>query len=80
MMALADVYDALISRRCYKEPYSFQEAEKIIIRERGKHFDPIIIEEFMELQLEFRNIAHRYQEFNGSDVQLCQVPSNRPLF
>jgi adenylate cyclase len=64
MMALADVYDALISRRCYKEPFTFQEAEQIILLERGKHFDPLITQVFEELRLEFRAIAEKYQEYD----------------
>lgn len=40
IMALADVYDALVSERCYKNPMSFDEANEIIISSMGKHFDP----------------------------------------
>ena len=40
IMALADVYDALVSERCYKKPMSFDEANEIIISSMGKHFDP----------------------------------------
>jgi HD-GYP domain-containing protein (c-di-GMP phosphodiesterase class II) len=64
MMALADVYDALISRRCYKEPLPFEEAEKIILNDIGKHFDPTVIAAFIALKNEFREIAQRYEEGN----------------
>ncbi len=57
MMALADVYDALISRRCYKEAFSFEDAEAIIMEGRGTHFDPELIDIFAELRGEFRHIA-----------------------
>ncbi len=40
IMAIADVYDALVSKRCYKEPMSFSEAYDIIIESMGSHFDP----------------------------------------
>ena len=40
VMAIADVYDALVSKRCYKEPFSFAEAYDIIDSSMGKHFDP----------------------------------------
>lgn len=60
LMALADVYDALISKRCYKEPYSFDQAEAIIIADSGKHFDPEIISAFVALKDDFRAIASRY--------------------
>ncbi len=62
MMALADVYDALISRRCYKDPLPFEKAEKIILADSEKHFDPQIIAAFMELKEQFREIAQRYTE------------------
>ena len=40
IMAIADVYDALVSKRVYKEEFSFEEANQIIIDGFGKHFDP----------------------------------------
>ena len=40
VMAIADVYDALVSKRCYKEPFSFADAYDIIDKSMGKHFDP----------------------------------------
>ena len=45
---LADVFDALTSRRPYKEPYPIEEACEIIKKERGKHFDPDVVDVFME--------------------------------
>jgi len=62
MMALADVYDALVSRRCYKEPMPFAEAEKIILADSGRHFDPTITAAFIEVKNEFRYVALRYDE------------------
>ena len=40
IMALADVFDALVSKRCYKEAYSYEEAFRIIREGSGTHFDP----------------------------------------
>ena len=40
VMAVADVYDALVSKRCYKEAFSFEDAYNIIDQSMGKHFDP----------------------------------------
>jgi putative two-component system response regulator len=57
LMAVADVYDALISKRVYKPPYSHKEAIKIISDGKDKHFDPIMVEALMEIEDEFRNIA-----------------------
>jgi len=61
IMAVADVFDALISRRIYKSPMSFSEAWDIIEVEQGRHFDPDIAEEFLKGFDEFVEIAHKYQ-------------------
>lgn len=42
IMALADVYDALVSKRCYKEKYTFERANEIILESMGSHFDPAL--------------------------------------
>ncbi|MDR2143398.1 MAG: response regulator [Treponema sp.] len=57
LMAVADVYDALIAERPYKKALSTQEAERIIIEGREKHFDPVLIELFEELAPRFALIA-----------------------
>ena len=48
IMALADVFDALVSKRCYKEAKSFDEAFEIIQNDLGKHFDPVIGKIFIQ--------------------------------
>lgn len=60
LMALADVYDALISRRVYKEGLSHEEAARIITEGRGKHFDPDVVDAFLAIQDEFKAIAARF--------------------
>lgn len=45
-MAIADVYDALVSKRCYKEPMSFQLAYETMIENMGSQFDPSLEEVF----------------------------------
>jgi len=65
LMALADVYDALISRRVYKEPYSHEDAVQKIIAGKGSHFDPMVVDAFIALQDAFRRIA---LEFADDDV------------
>jgi len=67
LMALADVYDALISRRVYKEPMPHEIAVKIIVEGKGKHFDPDIVDAFLSLQDEFQSIASR---FSDSDADI----------
>lgn len=59
MMAVADVYDALISRRCYKNEFSFEEAENVIINGREKHFDPLVVDSFVAIKEQFRLIAEQ---------------------
>ena len=61
LMALADVYDALISRRYYKEAFSFEQTEAIILEGRGSHFDPQIVDVFVALKEEFRRIAQTHR-------------------
>ncbi len=60
LMALADVYDALISRRVYKEPMPHEKAIEIITQGRGKHFDPDIVDAFLTIQDELKAIAKRF--------------------
>jgi putative two-component system response regulator len=68
LMALADVYDALISRRVYKAPMPHAKAVVIISQGRGRHFDPDIVDAFQEIQDEFQAIAERYAD-TGHEVQ-----------
>lgn len=62
LMALADVYDALISRRVYKEAFSHQKACDIITLGRGSHFDPDIVDAFEAVDAEFQMIALTYAD------------------
>ncbi|PID57365.1 two-component system response regulator [candidate division KSB3 bacterium] len=57
LMALVDVYDALISKRVYKAPYPHEKAVSIIVNGKGSHFDPRIVEAFLALETQFRAIA-----------------------
>lgn len=62
LMAVADVYDALISRRVYKPPFTHQEAIDIILKGRGSHFDPDVIDAFLRITEEFKDIATRFAD------------------
>jgi putative two-component system response regulator len=62
LMAVADVYDALISRRVYKEGMPHEQAVQIIQEGRGKHFDPDMVDCFLTLQGDFQAIALRYAD------------------
>ena len=57
LMAVADVYDALISKRIYKDSMNHQDAIKIMKEGSGIHFDPDILDAFLELEKEFEQIA-----------------------
>ncbi len=69
LMALADVYDALISRRIYKKAAPHAQAVQIIMDGRGSHFDPDVIDAFASIVDEFREIAERFAD---SDEELQQ--------
>jgi putative two-component system response regulator len=62
LMAVADVYDALISRRVYKPAFSHEEAVGIMRQGHGTHFDPDILDAFLQIEEDFRAIAHRYRD------------------
>ena len=62
LMAVADVYDALISRRVYKEGMPHAKAVGIIAEGRGTHFDPDIVDAFMVLTDQFQAVAQRYAD------------------
>jgi putative two-component system response regulator len=66
LMAVADVYDALISPRPYKQPMSPEEAEKIIIQGKGTHFDPVLVEIFQTLARKFAKIAGQFAALEGA--------------
>jgi len=62
LMALADAYDALISQRVYKPPLTHEEAVRIIIKDKGTHFDPDIVDAFLSVSEEFRKIAREHAD------------------
>ena len=62
LMALADVYDALISKRVYKPPFPHEKAVAIITEGSGRHFDPDVVEAFLMIEGQFRSIAERFAD------------------
>nr|MBL8410496.1 two-component system response regulator [Dechloromonas sp.] len=62
LMALADVFDALINKRCYKPAFSFDVARNIIVEGRGRHFDPDVVDAFLNDFEQFKTIALTYAE------------------
>jgi len=67
LMAVADVYDALISRRVYKEGMPHEKAVAIMKEGRGSHFDPDVLDAFIELQDAFQKVA---RAFHDSDLEM----------
>lgn len=62
MMALADVYDALRTKRVYKSAYSHEKARQIILAGRGTHFDPAMVDAFIAQEDYFIKVAERYAD------------------
>lgn len=62
LMAVADVYDALISRRIYKESFSHERAVAMIEAGSGSHFDPTVVRAFLSEAETLRSIAQRFQD------------------
>ncbi|MCA9077125.1 MAG: HD domain-containing protein [Planctomycetaceae bacterium] len=62
IVAIADVYDALASRRVYKEPYPHEKCVEIIKAESGKQFDPRLIEVFLSIHEQFHDISRKFAE------------------
>ena len=71
LMAVADVYDALISRRVYKPAFPHEQARDLIVEGRGSHFDPDIVDAFLEIEDDFRTIAARFAD--GDDALQAQM-------
>jgi putative two-component system response regulator len=65
LMAVADVYDALISRRVYKPPFSQEKSIAILREGRGNHFDPDILDAFLAHTEEFKAIAERFADHDA---------------
>ena len=57
VMAVADVFDALVSRRSYKEPFTIEKALDIIKEDAGTHFDPLVAKAFLDAEEDVRRIA-----------------------
>lgn len=70
LMAVADVYDALISRRVYKEAFSHDHALRIMVEGKGRHFDPDVIDAFLSIQDSCQAIA---LEFSDSDADIAEL-------
>ena len=75
IVALADVYDALTSARVYKPAFGHDVARSTIVNERGKHFDPDIVDAFLDRQDAFVEVSEHYRE-NGRSRPTRRVVPN----
>ncbi|MBF0120129.1 MAG: response regulator [Desulfobacterales bacterium] len=62
VVALSDVYDALLSKRCYKPAFSNEDAIKIIVEGKGKHFDPDIVDSFLNIKDKLIDIRKKFPD------------------
>jgi len=62
ILALGDVYDALISRRCYKDAFSHEKSRGIIEEGHGSHFDPDVVSAFFEAEDDFKRVRQEYRD------------------
>ena len=81
IMAVADVFDAIVSQRCYKGAMSIDEAYDLISRDSGTHFDPVVVEIFLEARDAITEVAQEFaEESNPSpNEELMQGPDSVPL-
>jgi len=70
LMALADVYDALISRRVYKPPFPHEEAVRIVQQGSGSHFDPDIVAAFVAIHESFQQVAKTFADDHSESQPL----------
>ena len=76
LMAVADVYDALISERVYKHALPHDQAVAIIFQGRGAHFDPDMADAFVEIQSEMQAIAERFSDSDGALQKKMEYMAN----
>ena len=69
LMALADVYDALISKRIYKPAFSHEQAKAIILKGEGSHFDPAVVKAFLKVEHKFVEIAANFQDSSAEILE-----------
>lgn len=71
IVALADVYDALTTKRVYKDAFPHEKARAIILEGSGMHFDPDVVDAFLEREEEFMNIKRHFDDI--------ETPAETPL-
>jgi putative two-component system response regulator len=78
IVALADVYDALRSKRVYKPEYSHQTSRALILEGRGTQFDPDVVQAFLNREEEFLGIAEQFEDDSRGSMQISSQDSAVP--
>ncbi len=65
IMAVADIYDAMISRRCYKDPFPHDRAKTLMQNLRNSTFDPLVLDAFFAIESEIVQIADKFRDESG---------------
>ena len=73
IMAVADVFDALVSERCYKKAFTFEQAMDIIKKDAGSHFDPKVADAFIQSSDRVREIALHFSEHRPVRKEIGQI-------
>jgi putative two-component system response regulator len=76
IVAVADVFDALISNKVYKDGIGHDAAVKVIVSERGEHFDPNVVDAFMEIHAHFDAAAKRHADTDADMQQKIEYLAN----
>lgn len=61
IVALADVFDALTTKRCYKDAFPYEKAKAIVMEYRGQHFDPLVVDAYLRHEAEWLAVLARFQ-------------------
>jgi putative two-component system response regulator len=76
IVALADVYDALTAKRVYKNAFTHDVAKSVILEESGVHFDPDIVDAFLESEAEFIEIQKHFADVENSGLAISEFGGN----
>jgi putative two-component system response regulator len=71
IVAVADVYDALTTRRIYKDAFSHEVARSIIVQGRGQHFDPQLVDAFLRNEARFVQVKEQYSAQEANQLTAC---------
>ena len=77
IMAVADIYDALVNRRCYKEPFPHEESMEIMRSLRGTTFDPVVLDAFLAIEDEITRIAGKFRDEEAAPEYTSMVVGER---